>query len=91
MPNTVISGTRIEANDQDADFVGFEEETKKKTKKKDKGKGKKQQEVVEEIEEEDLTATERAQKVKEAMKDYKALDHEDMVSPFYHPSYVLRY
>lgn len=38
---------------------------------------------------ENLTVAERAQKVKEAMNEYKALDHEDMVrylSPFDSPS-----
>jgi hypothetical protein len=44
---------------------------------------------VEEAEEENLTVADKAKKVKKAMEEYKALDHEDMVSssPFPHELY----
>ena len=48
---------------------------KKKKSKKDK-KRKKDITIAE-----DLTVEQRADKVKQAVEDYRALDHEDMVSP----------
>jgi protein KRI1 len=44
---------------------------------------------VEGAEEENLTVADKAKKVKKAMEEYKALDHEDMVSPspFLHELY----
>jgi protein KRI1 len=68
---------------QDADFV---EEQPKKKRKKDKGKkGKQRAEAAEEAAdeisvEEGVSAVDRVKKVKKAMEEYKALDHEDMVS-----------
>ena len=65
---------------QDADFDGAEPSSKKRKKNK-KGKNKAvEREEVEEAEDENLTVAEKAKKVKKAMEEYKALDHEDMVS-----------
>lgn len=69
---------RVIADVQDADFIGLEPETKKRSKKDKKGKGKKDKDVQDE--EEGLTVEQRAEKLKRAMEEYKALDHEDMVS-----------
>ena len=67
---------------QDADFDGAEPSSKKR-KKNNKGKNKAvEREEVEEAEDENLTVAEKAKKVKKAMEEYKALDHEDMVSSF---------
>jgi hypothetical protein len=52
----------------------------KKRKKNKKGKNKAVEPEVEEAEEENLTVADKAKKVKKAMEEYKALDHEDMVS-----------
>ncbi|WWC73610.1 uncharacterized protein I206_107582 [Kwoniella pini CBS 10737] len=63
----------------DADFIG-EEPTKKKRKKDKKTKGKAVDvEIEDEPEEIGLTVADKAKKVKEAMEEYKALDHEDMI------------
>ena len=55
---------------QDADFI--DEPVKKKSKK-----GKHKAEVVVEIE--GLSVDEKAKRVRDAMEEYKKLDHEDMV------------
>jgi hypothetical protein len=70
------------ADKQDADFDG--ELPTKKRKKNKKGKNKAVEPEVEEVEDENLTVADKAKKVKKAMEEYKALDHEDMVShPFF--------
>jgi len=75
------------ANGQDADFDG--ELPTRKRKKNKKGKNKAVEPEVEEVEEENLTVADKAKKVKKAMEEYKALDHEDMVSPIlFHMSYT---
>lgn len=67
-------------DDQDADFDGAEPSSKKRKKNK-KGKNKAvEREEVDEAEDDNLTVAEKAKKVKKAMEEYKALDHEDMVS-----------
>jgi protein KRI1 len=66
---------------QDADFDG--ELPTKKRKKNKKGKNKAVEPEAEEVEDENLTVADKAKKVKKAMEEYKALDHEDMVSHFY--------
>ena len=63
---------------QDADFDG--ELPTKKRKKNRKGKDKAVEVEEEQVEEENLTVADKAKKVKKAMDEYKALDHEDMVS-----------
>lgn len=63
---------------QDADFVA-EEEPKKKKRKDRKGKNKLEREPEAMPEEEGLTVQEKAAKVKDAMEEYRKLDHEDMV------------
>ncbi|ORY34649.1 KRI1-like family C-terminal-domain-containing protein [Naematelia encephala] len=60
----------------DADFV--EEEPVKKKRRKDK-KGKHRSKDEDEEEDADLTVAERAEKVKQAMEEYKSLDHEDKI------------
>jgi hypothetical protein len=55
----------------------------KKRKKNKKGKNKAVEVEEEEVEEENLTVADKAKKVKKAMEEYKALDHEDMVSLLY--------
>ncbi|ORX37669.1 hypothetical protein BD324DRAFT_622820 [Kockovaella imperatae] len=57
----------------DADFIDIEP-VKKKKKGKDKAKQKHREEPQEE-----LSVAQRAERVKEAMEDYRALDHEDMI------------
>ena len=52
----------------------------KKRKKNKKGKNKAVEVEEEQVEEENLTVADKAKKVKKAMDEYKALDHEDMVS-----------
>lgn len=72
---------------QDADFEGEVEPSKKKRRKDKKGKKKSRaaqsQDVAEDTatveEDEGLTVAQKAKKVKKAMDEYKALDHEDMV------------
>ncbi|WWC65922.1 uncharacterized protein I303_108544 [Kwoniella dejecticola CBS 10117] len=63
----------------DADFI--DEEPSKKKRKKDKKKKGKALEVETEIDPKvnGLTVADKAKKVKEAMEEYKALDHEDMI------------
>lgn len=66
----------------------MQEEPKKKRRKDKKGKGKQREQreqPVDQTEQDDevdvgMTAVERGKKVKRAMDEYKALDHEDMVS-----------
>ena len=79
---------------QDADFDGQEPSSKKRKKnKKGKNKAVDQDTVTktanDEDEDENLTVAEKAKKVKKAMEEYKALDHEDMVCPLlcyvFHP------
>jgi protein KRI1 len=67
-----------EADVQDADFVDEEEESRKKKSKKDK-KDKKSREKPVEVDP-SLSVAERAEKVKQTLDEYKALDHEDVVS-----------
>lgn len=63
---------------QDADFIAVEESSKAKKRRDRKGKGR--AEPVSEVpEDEGLTVKEKAAKVKDAMEEYRKLDHEDMV------------
>jgi hypothetical protein len=84
-----ISDFASRADDQDADFEGEEPSSKKRKKdkgKKDKkGKNKAVEEEEAQVEDENLTVAEKAKKVKKAMEEYKALDHEDMVSALNRP------
>ncbi|KAK4684486.1 protein KRI1, partial [Tremellales sp. Uapishka_1] len=60
----------------DADFL--EDPAKKKSKKNKKGKGKAAPETETAVDD-GLTVLEKANKVKEAMEEYKKLDYEDMI------------
>jgi protein KRI1 len=74
-----LSWSHYVTDNQDADFDGAEPSLKKRKKNK-KGKNKAdEREEVDEAENENLTVAEKAKKVKKAMEEYKALDHEDMV------------
>jgi protein KRI1 len=81
-PINMVSRTfliNLRTNKQDADFDGAEPSSKKRKKNK-KGKNKAvEREEVDEADDENLTVAEKAKKVKKAMEEYKALDHEDMV------------
>lgn len=70
---------------KDADFEAEEPKKKNRRKnKKGKNKAEPREEEAAEVEadgqDEGLTVTEKAKKVKKAMEEYNALDHEDMVS-----------
>jgi hypothetical protein len=82
--NQNYSGTALMWPFQDADFI--DEPAPKKSKKDKKGKGKHRDDNADGVDDEaeadgDLTVVEKADKIKRAVAEYKALDHEDMVGP----------
>jgi hypothetical protein len=82
--STIIFEAALICCVQDADFI--DEPAPKKSKKERKGKGKHRDDTADGVEDEadadgHLTVVEKADKIKRAAAEYKALDHEDMVGP----------
>lgn len=78
----IIVETALMSSFQDADFI--DEPAPKKSKKDKKGKGKHRDDTAAGVEDDaeadsHLTVVEKADKIKRAAAEYKALDHEDMV------------